>query len=99
MHTSSAAFRGGVDSTHWARERLDSWKEVASFFRREVRTVQLWEKSEGFPVRRQQHKKLGSVPKFQVSSFAPFNVAAGSEGRGDGDVVAPLSLRSAQSRM
>jgi len=61
MHTSSAAFRGGVDSTHWARERLDSWKEVASFFRREVRTVQLWEKSEGLPVRRQQHKKLGSV--------------------------------------
>jgi serine/threonine-protein kinase len=34
---------------------------VASFFRREVRTVQLWEKGEGLPVRRQHHKKLGSV--------------------------------------
>ena len=42
-------------------ERLDSWKEIASFFRREVRTVQLWEKSEGLPIRRHQHKKLGSV--------------------------------------
>src|SRR5579859_4603903 len=61
MHSSFAAFRGGVDSAHWAKERLDSWKEVASFFRREVRTVQLWEKSEGLPVRRQHHKKLGSV--------------------------------------
>jgi TolB-like protein/tetratricopeptide (TPR) repeat protein len=61
MQNSSASFRGSVDATHWTRERLDSWKEVASFFRREVRTVQLWEKSEGLPVRRQHHKKLGSV--------------------------------------
>jgi TolB-like protein/Flp pilus assembly protein TadD len=45
----------------WTTERLDSWKEIASFFRREVRTVQLWERSEGLPVRRQYHKKLGSV--------------------------------------
>jgi TolB-like protein len=43
------------------KERLDSWKEIASFFRRQVRTVQIWEKSEGLPVRRQHHKKLGSV--------------------------------------
>jgi TolB-like protein/tetratricopeptide (TPR) repeat protein len=41
--------------------RLDSWKEIASFFGRQVRTVQLWEKREGLPVRRQHHKKLGSV--------------------------------------
>lgn len=49
------------DANHRAAERLDSWKEIASFFRREVRTVQLWEKNEGLPVRRQYHKKLGSV--------------------------------------
>src|SRR5580693_10025478 len=61
MQSSSAAFGGSVSSTHWTGERLDSWKEVASFFRRQVRTVQLWEKSEGLPVRRQHHKKLGSV--------------------------------------
>ncbi|WP_263374522.1 tetratricopeptide repeat protein [Granulicella aggregans] len=42
-------------------ERLDSWKEIAAFFRREVRTVQLWEKSEGLPVKRHHHIKLGSV--------------------------------------
>jgi TolB-like protein/Tfp pilus assembly protein PilF len=48
-------------SKNWPKERLDSWKEVASFFRREVRTVQFWEKREGLPVRRHHHKKLGSV--------------------------------------
>src|SRR5580658_10992583 len=61
MQNSSALSSGSGDSTQWTRERLDSWKEVASYFRREVRTVQLWEKSEGLPVRRQYHKKLGSV--------------------------------------
>jgi len=61
MNSSSTALRGSVESALWTKERLDSWKEVASFFRREVRTVQLWEKSEGLPVRRQRHKKLGSV--------------------------------------
>ena len=45
----------------WTAERLDSWKEIASFFRRDVRTVQLWEKSEGLPVKRHHHKKSGSV--------------------------------------
>src|SRR5579859_3857291 len=61
MQNATTSFGGSGESTQWTRERLDSWKEVASFFRREVRTVQLWEKSEGLPVRRQYHKKLGSV--------------------------------------
>ncbi len=47
-------------------ERLDSWKEIANFFRREVRTVQLWEKHEGLPVRRQHHKKLGSIYAYRA---------------------------------
>src|ERR1700756_3863801 len=42
-------------------DRLDSWKEIASYLRREVRTVQLWEKKEGLPVHRHFHKRLGSV--------------------------------------
>ena len=46
----------------WANtDRLDSWKEIASYLRREVRTVQLWEKKEGLPVHRHFHKRLGSV--------------------------------------
>jgi TolB-like protein len=42
-------------------DRLDSWKEIAGYLRREVRTVQLWEKKEGLPVHRHFHRQLGSV--------------------------------------
>ena len=46
----------------WAgSDRLDSWKEIAAYLRREVRTVQIWEKREGLPVHRHFHKRLGSV--------------------------------------
>src|SRR5215472_3690669 len=41
--------------------RLESWKEIAVYLRREVRTVQLWEKREGLPVHRHFHHQLGSV--------------------------------------
>src|SRR5262245_1082099 len=47
-------------------ERLDSWKEIAAYLRRDVRTVQRWEKKEGLPVYRHQHEKLGSVYAFQT---------------------------------
>jgi TolB-like protein/cytochrome c-type biogenesis protein CcmH/NrfG len=40
---------------------LDSWKEIATYLEREVRTVQRWEKKEGLPVRRQTHEKMGTV--------------------------------------
>jgi hypothetical protein len=33
-------------------DRLDSWKEIAAFLARTVRTVQRWEKTAGLPVRR-----------------------------------------------
>ena len=41
--------------------RLDSWKEIASYLDRGVRTVQRWERTEGLPVRRHQHDKRGTV--------------------------------------
>src|SRR5262245_40977129 len=34
------------------QQRLDSWKEIASFFSRDERTVKRWEKERGLPVRR-----------------------------------------------
>lgn len=46
-------------------ERLDSWKEIASYLRRDVKTVQRWEKREGMPVHRHLHEKLGSVYAFR----------------------------------
>jgi TolB-like protein len=41
--------------------RLDSWKEIAGYLRREVRTVQRWEKSANLPVHRVQLEKQSAV--------------------------------------
>jgi TolB-like protein/Tfp pilus assembly protein PilF len=40
---------------------LDSWKEIAVYLKREVRTVQRWEKNLGLPVRRLTRDKQGAV--------------------------------------
>jgi len=42
-------------------QRLEGWKEIAAYLKRDVRTVQRWERAEEFPVRRQMHRKLGRV--------------------------------------
>jgi len=42
-------------------DRLDSWKAIASYLGRGVRTVQRWERDEGLPVHRLAHEKRGSV--------------------------------------
>ncbi len=47
-------------------ERLESWKEIAAYLRRDVTTVQRWEKREGMPVHRHLHGKLGSVYAFRA---------------------------------
>ena len=41
--------------------RLDSWKAIAAYLGRGVRTVQRWEREEGLPVNRLAHEKRGSV--------------------------------------
>src|SRR4029453_11017003 len=43
------------------KQRLHSWKEIAAYLSRDVRTVQRWEKEEGLPVHRHAHKRLGTV--------------------------------------
>lgn len=45
-------------------DRLDSWKEIAAYFNRDVTTVQRWEKQEGMPVHRHLHNRMGSVYAF-----------------------------------
>ena len=44
-----------------AEDRLDSWKAISAYLKRDVTTVQRWEKREGMPVHRHVHDKLGSV--------------------------------------
>jgi hypothetical protein len=47
------------------REKLlDSWKEIAVFLNRGVRTVQRWEREESLPVHRHNHGKRGTVFAF-----------------------------------
>ena len=52
------------DLTDTFRERLDSWKAIAAYLRRDVTTVQRWEKREAMPVHRHRHDKAGSVYAF-----------------------------------
>jgi len=47
-------------------ERLDSWKEIAAYLKRDVTTVQRWERREGMPVHRHVHDKMGSVYAFRA---------------------------------
>jgi TolB-like protein/Tfp pilus assembly protein PilF len=42
-------------------QRLDSWKAIAAYLKRDVRTVQRWERYEGLPVHRKLHGKLSSI--------------------------------------
>ena len=44
-----------------ASDRLDSWKEIAAYLKREIRTVQRWEQREGLPVHRHVHSTQGTV--------------------------------------
>ena len=46
-------------------DRLDSWKKIASYLRRDVSTVQRWERREALPVHRHLHDKQGSVYAFR----------------------------------
>ena len=57
----SEARAQGRSTRDGGEERLDSWKKIASYLRRDVSTVQRWERREGMPVHRHLHDKLGSV--------------------------------------
>lgn len=74
-------------------DRLDSWKEIAAFLRRDVRTVQRWEKKEGLPVYRHQHEKLGSVYAFRAELTEWFGT------RQPSSAVAPAELEKTADKI
>src|SRR5687767_2239161 len=49
-----------------SEDRLDSWKAISVYLKRDVTTVQRWEKREGMPVHRHVHDKLGSVYAYRA---------------------------------
>jgi TolB-like protein/Flp pilus assembly protein TadD len=46
-------------------DRLESWKDIAAYLKRDVSTVQRWERREDMPVHRHVHTKAGSVYGFR----------------------------------
>lgn len=72
--------------------RLDSWKEIASHFGRQVRTAQRWEREEGMPVHRHLHRRRGTVHAWtdeldawwQARRLAPLQRLEGDAPAGDG---------------
>lgn len=54
-------------------DRLNSWKEIAAYLKRDVRTLHRWEAEEGLPIRRHLHKKRGSVYAYKSEIEAWWN--------------------------
>ena len=54
-----------VPASEQPADRLESWKDIATYLRRDVSTAQRWEKRERMPVHRHLHDKLGSVYAFR----------------------------------
>lgn len=53
------------DSLPQAEQRIESWGEIAAYLRREIRTVQRWERNLGLPVHRLTVGKTSSVYAFR----------------------------------
>lgn len=83
-----------------ADDRLESWKEIAAYLKRDVSTVQRWEKKEGLPIHRLPHDRLGSVFAFKSEldtwlnrgSHRPETAEASPRGRRATAVVALAAL-------
>jgi len=75
-------------------DRLDSWKDVAAYLKRDVSTVQRWEKRERMPVHRHVHDKVGTVYAFRSELDAWFR----DRGSRLGEHEAPVSKPAAQGR-
>src|SRR6202047_3664827 len=74
--------------------RLESWGEIAAYLRREIRTVQRWEKYQGLPVRRLQIGKLGSVYAFrsELDKWYRERQPAADNGEDDGEIAARVTV-------
>ncbi|HEY2822261.1 MAG TPA: hypothetical protein VGJ06_14555 [Candidatus Acidoferrum sp.] len=61
-----AEIQNSTDSAQPVDDRLNSWKEIAVYLKRDVTTVQRWERREGMPVHRHLHDRMGSVYAFRA---------------------------------
>src|SRR6266498_1293978 len=61
----SGAHGSPLDVRPSGEDRLDSWKEIAEYLKRSVRTVRRWEAEERLPVHRHVHQNSGTVYAFK----------------------------------
>src|SRR5215469_10747557 len=76
-------------------DRLESWKEIAVYLKRDVTTVQRWEKRERMPVHRHLHDKIGSVyaSRSELEAWARSRKIAATRAAGsDGADTSPPGL-------
>ena len=91
-HSGTSRSNRDLDEAKTPNRRLDSWKEIASFFRRDERTVKRWEKERGLPVHRLQDGVRGPVYAFTdelsrwMKSPASAEAATSSQETSDADV-------------
>src|SRR5262249_34165906 len=71
--------------------RLESWGEIASYLRREIRTVQRWERNLGLPIRRLSVGKNSSVYAFPSELDKWFKEREHRLDKEDPEVDAPSS--------
>jgi TolB-like protein/thioredoxin-like negative regulator of GroEL len=80
-------------------DRLDSWKEIAAYLNRSVRTVRRWEEDEALPVHRHMHRALGSVYayKAEIDAWRKAATAAAAKPRPTRSIaVLPFKNMSAE---
>ena len=71
------------------QQRIESWKAIANYLQRSVRTVRRWESEEDLPVHRHKHSKGASVYAFRAELDAWRNVHR--------KALAPQSMPAAKS--
>jgi transcriptional activator of cad operon len=61
----------GAEPPQTPVERLESWKEIAAYLRRDVRTVQRWEQADGLPVHRHKraHRPIPYAYKAELDAW------------------------------
>ena len=74
-----------------SNDRLDSWKEIAAYLKRDVTTVRRWEKREGLPVHRHLHDRRDSVYAY-AEELDGWLAGRRSNGR-NGSITSEIALR------
>jgi TolB-like protein/Tfp pilus assembly protein PilF len=80
-------------------DRLDSWKEIATYLRRDVRTVQRWEAKNGLPVHRHSAEPAKGSPVHAFRSELEHWLHAPAQSAGDGPGAAVTDTAKSTARL